>query len=159
MIRLAAALLFLALPAQAQEPAGPALAVAEFAFRDTSGELRDQRSEHAERLDVFADTLREALAESAEVVALDCPGACNAVDPGLPALAEAAASSGADLLLVGEFHKVSTLIGWIRLAVLDLEAEATLCERMLSYRGDTDEAWQRAADFAVRDVTTYCLPG
>ncbi|MFD1914395.1 DUF2380 domain-containing protein [Halodurantibacterium flavum] len=139
-------------PAQAR-PAQERLAVAEFAFRDTSGELRDQRAEHAERLAAFAATLRAGTG----AVPLDCDLPCSPADPGPAALTRAAEAAGADLLLIGEFHKVSTLIGWIRIAVLELPGGGTRCERLLSYRGDTDEAWQRAAEFTLRDLGRYCL--
>ncbi|MFC7704134.1 DUF2380 domain-containing protein [Plastorhodobacter daqingensis] len=136
------------------------LAIAELAFRDTSGELRDQTAEHASRIHVFGAALRTSLARDhgVPVVDLGCTGACSPADPGTEALAEMARTAGADLLLVGEIHKISTLISNIRLIMLDLDSGAVRCERLLSYRGDTDEAWQRAARFADRDLTTYCLP-
>ncbi len=61
-------------------------------------------------------------------------------------------------LLVGEVHKTSTLVGWIKFAVLDLRGKTTTCDRFLTYRGDTDEAWHRAAEFAGRDIGRNCIP-
>ncbi len=66
--------------------------------------------------------------------------------------------AGATLLLVGEVHKTSTLVGWMKFAVLDLRRRTATCDRLLTYRGDTDEAWHRAAQFAVRDIERNCIP-
>ena len=76
----------------------------------------------------------------------------------LGALAAQARAADAKYLLVGEVHKMSTLVGWVKFAVLDLEANKPLCDRYLTYRGDTDEAWRRAAAFTARDVDKYCMP-
>jgi hypothetical protein len=53
---------------------------------------------------------------------------------------------------------MSTLVGWVKFAVLDLSENKPLCDRYLTYRGDTDEAWRRAAAFTARDVGKYCMP-
>jgi hypothetical protein len=157
MLRLLA-LLFLAPVALAQ--AAPArLAVADFDFTDSSGEVRDQTAEHAARLAAFTETLRDGLeGPGIEIVPLDCPGSCTGGDPGIPALSDAAKAAGARYLLVGQVRKVSTLIGSVQFGVLDLVDSRVACDRSLSYRGDTDESWARAAEFAVRDVAANCVP-
>ena len=65
---------------------------------------------------------------------------------------------GATLLLVGEVRKTSTLVGWMKFAVLDLSRKVATCDRFLTYRGDTDEAWRRAARFAADDIRRHCIP-
>ena len=32
------------------------------------------------------------------------------------------------------------------------------CERRMSYRGDSDESWRRAAEFVAGDILRHCLP-
>ncbi|WP_425248644.1 DUF2380 domain-containing protein [Chelativorans salis] len=66
--------------------------------------------------------------------------------------------SDAGYLLIGEVHKMSTLVGWVKFAVLDLNSNRPVCDRFLSYRGDNDEAWRQAAAFAVRDIERHCIP-
>jgi hypothetical protein len=137
------------------------LAISRFDFRDTSGEHRDQTAEHARRLEDVAATLLATLSANEKIrpVALNCTnGGCSARTSGLEHLSEAAAAAGARFLLVGEVHKTSTLVGWLKFAVLDLRGKTATCDRFLTYRGDTDEAWHRAAEFAGRDIGRNCIP-
>lgn len=53
---------------------------------------------------------------------------------------------------------MSTLIGWMKFAVIDLDMNNALCDRFLSYRGGTDEAWQRATRGMLRDIENHCCP-
>ncbi len=141
--------------ADAAEPS--TLAVASFNFRDTSGEVRDQTAEHAARLKAFGAVLRDDLSASPKIdlVALPCEaGRCGDIG----AIATQAKAASAKYLLVGEVHKMSTLVGWVKFAVLDLSQNKPVCDRYLTYRGDTDEAWRRAAAFTARDVDKYCMP-
>jgi hypothetical protein len=73
-------------------------------------------------------------------------------------MASATGRVEATLLLVGRIHKISTLIGKINMNVIDLKGDQVVCERSLSYRGDSDQAWSRAAKFAAKDVIRYCRP-
>jgi hypothetical protein len=159
VLRLLALLFAAAAPGALAQDAPARLAVADFDFTDTSGEVRDQAGEHAARLAAFTEMLRDGLAGPAvEIVPLDCPGPCTGGDPGIPALSDAAAAAGARYLLVGQVRKISTLIGSVKFGVIDLAEARVACDRMLSYRGDTDESWTRAAEFATRDVAANCLP-
>ena len=136
------------------------LAVAAFDFKDTSGEPRDQTAEHMARLKIFDTHLREKLAADQRVrlVPLTCRAEpCSARNAGLEPLIDSAKAANARYLMIGEFHKISTLIGSLKLAVYDLSANKVTCDRALSYRGDTDEAFERAARFAARDVEEYCI--
>ena len=138
------------------------LALAHFDFRDTSGEVDDQSAAHEARLTSLNETLHAGLAGNPEITLVDLTcemERCTHRSPGLDALVGQAMASGAQYLLIGEVHKVSTLIGRANLAVLDLNDNNTLaCEQRLSYRGDSDEAWQRMAQYALRDIEESCLP-
>lgn len=145
--------------ANAAEPV--TLAITGFDFRDTSGEVRDQSAEHARRLEALGVTLQEGLSASGgmNVVPLACQaGQCTARTAGLEALSIEAREAGAKYLLIGEVQKLSTLVGGVKFAVLDLASNKPTCDRFLSYRGDTDEAWRRAAEFAAHDIEKHCLP-
>lgn len=137
------------------------LAIANFAFRDTSGEVRDQTAEHEARLKAFGVALQASLSEKQKfgLVALACQTeTCTARDPGIDNLLTQARTVGARYLVVGEVHKMSTLVGWASFAVLDLNDNKPTCDRFLTYRGDTDEAWLRAAKSVARDVANHCIP-
>ncbi|MGQ4879300.1 DUF2380 domain-containing protein [Billgrantia sp. LNSP4103-1] len=138
------------------------LALAQFDFQDTSGEVQDQSAEHEARLKSLNETLHGGLAGNQEItlVGLTCGAErCTHRTPGLAALTRQAKNAGAQYLLVGEIHKVSTLIGRVRLAMLDLNDSNTFaCEQHLSYRGDTDEAWQRMAQYTLRHIEESCIP-
>ncbi len=137
-----------------------ALAVASFDFVDTSGEAQDQSVEHDRRLVALDRTVADALSAAAEVktVALTCVGKCSVGVAGIEALSTRAVEAGASHLLIGQVRKMSTLIGGVKFAVIDLATNRPSCDRFLSYRGDTDEAWSRAAAYAARDVVKHCLP-
>lgn len=136
------------------------ISVADFSFKDTSGEVRDQAAEHNKRLSSFQTTLAHELAEAdvvrAEHISCDQED-CSASAVGIPILSRYAVDQGSTHLLIGEIKKMSTLIGQIKYALLDLKTNKALCDRYLTYRGDTDEAWHRAAIYAARDAKKYCF--
>jgi len=76
----------------------------------------------------------------------------------VPELAEAAKQAGADLLVVGGIHKMSTLVMSMRVAVLETGTGRLVVERLLSFRGDNDAGWRHAGDFVTREVVSG-LPG
>jgi hypothetical protein len=47
---------------------------------------------------------------------------------------------------------MSTLIQWAKVQVVDLQTDKPVFDRLLTFRGDTDEAWQRAEAFIVEQV-------
>ncbi|RWK65078.1 DUF2380 domain-containing protein [Mesorhizobium sp.] len=157
LILMGAGLLAPAAFADVVEPA--ILAVADFEFRDTSGEVRDQTAAHEARLKAFGVALQDGLSQKIDLVALPCQAEqCTIKDPGLVALSKQARTASAKYLLIGQVHKMSTLVGWVKFAVLDLNDNKPVCDRYLTYRGDTDEAWRRAAEFTARDVEKHCIP-
>jgi hypothetical protein len=158
-LALAATLALAAAPIAAADSAPDGLAIADFDFVDTSGEVESAASDHSARLKAFDSALREGFAaKGVKLVALACPeDHCSAADPGFEPLASRARQANARYLILGGVHKMSTLVGWVKLVVVDLGRENAVCDRLLTYRGDTLEAWQRAAKFAVRDVERHCL--
>lgn len=139
----------------------PTLAVSDFDFRDTSGEVRDQSAEHEARLREFSVELRDGFSgnQSVKLITLPCQAEqCSATRSGLDTLSAQAKAADARYLLFGEIHKMSTLVGWVKFAVVDLNEDKPVCDRFLTYRGDTDESWRRAAKFTVRAAEKYCFP-
>lgn len=135
----------------------PRIAVAKFDYKDTSGEVRDQTAEHAERLELFRTRLEAGLtAEAGAYVAvpLGCMGrdACSLETLRPELMLRAARAAGADYLVFGGVHKMSTLVGFGRIDVLDVAADRLVFDRVISFRGDTDEAFARAADFVASDI-------
>lgn len=113
----------------------------------------------AARLAAFADRLRAAIDASgrAATVAPACAPACSPLRTPLPQMAEAARAAGATLLLAGGVKRISPAMGTVRLVLIDLPADKVVCRRELTYRGDSPEAWAKAADFAAEDLLAHCL--
>jgi hypothetical protein len=140
---------------QSSAPASTAIAILDFDFRDTSGEQRDQTAEHAARLSRFMGILRDDLAASGKfrVIDMSCDSKpCSLRDQTAEEIFEKARQSGARLLVFGGIQKMSTLVQLGSLHVVDVENNTTLVERILSFRGDSDEAWRRAAKFVAKEL-------
>jgi hypothetical protein len=141
------------------QAAGPlTVAVAEFDYVDTSGEPVDQTSVHRARVADFAAQVRQRLAEQGyEVRPLSCAEACTAATASPDGLAAAARKAGARLMVAGGIHKMSTLIQFGEVQLLDLDKNALLLRRNFSFRGDNDTAFRRAAAF-VGETLTEVMP-
>lgn len=151
------AILMLAAPSRGDDPQvrPVSIAVAEFDYIDTSGEVREQRATHEARLQAFARTIRSDLAGSGKyrVVTLSCaPAPCSASRTDPATLLAEARRAGAKLLLYGGLHKMSTLIQNSLVQVVDVDADKLVFDRLISFRGDSDEAWQRAERFLVGEL-------
>jgi hypothetical protein len=132
-----------------------ALAIADFDYVDTSGEMRDQSAEHRARVTAFAELLRAGLSASGEteVRGLDCAEPpCTAGRLPLDEFAAAVRRSGARLVVYGGIRKMSTLVQWGEVDLLDLDSNRLLLQRTVTFRGDTDAAYQHAAEFISRAV-------
>lgn len=154
---LAIALLLFSVAAGAAAPvASPAqIAIVGFEFIDTSGEVRDQRVEHETRLRVLMNSLRADLAASGKfrVVDMLCGDRpCTAAQGDFDQALEQARKTGAGLVLFGAVHKTSTLILSVPIRVIDPQSGNVVFQRYHSFRGDTDEAWQRAESFLAREL-------
>jgi hypothetical protein len=153
-IALAVVLTGLALPPLGQKAraAEVPMAFAGFGFTDSSGEPEDQRKIHTERLTRFKAELETGLSQSGKyrIVALTCPSAtCGASDTEAAELATQAKEAGADFLLIGGIQKMSSLILWMKADVVDVKTNKTVFDKLITFRGDTDEAWVRAEEFLL----------
>ena len=131
------------------------MTIADFDNFDTAGEDAERSAEHAERVKAFANLLRDDLAGDGRyrLVPLTCPGSpCLAAKTRPADFLQAARNSGARLFVYGGIHKQSTLVQWVLVHAIDLEKDKLVLERTFSLRGDTDEAFRRAADFIVEYV-------
>jgi len=149
----------LPLPAPAVAGSATAIAVADFDYHDTSGEVANQATQHAERMQLFGRLLRDELAGQAnlKVVRLDCgQPECSVSSLGADGLIAAARHAGVRLLVYGGIHKMSSLIQWGEVEVVDLQQDKLLLQRNFTFRGDTDLAYRQAAAFvgqSLRDIT------
>lgn len=138
-------------PSPRSDAAAPiAVAVADFDYFDTSGEIADQSAAHSARVASFATLLREDLAAQAgyRVVPIECQNhPCTANSLSQELFIAAARKAGARLVVYGGIRKMSTLVQWGEIQLLDLEAEKLLMRRTVTFRGDTDAAYRHAANF------------
>ena len=134
------------------------IAVADFDFVDTSGEVKDPRAEHQARVAGFAELVRAKLGAQGDlrVLPLECAEPpCTPVNMRPDNFIAAGRRSGASFVVYGGIHKISTLVQWGDVQLLDLEADKVLFRQNVTFRGDTDEAYRRAAAFvgeSVRDA-------
>jgi hypothetical protein len=139
----------------------PTLLILPLDMVDTSGETPSHAQEHENRLSALAQYLSKALGEDGGYDIVDprpisatidkarstqLLGECNGCERDIAKLVYA------DRVLIGGVDKVSTLIGSLRLSIINVSTGQRVFSRVLSFRGDTDEAWQRAARFFVRDL-------
>ena len=137
-------------PAKSPAAAPIAVAVADFDYFDTSGEVADQSAEHQARVASFANLLRENLAALGDyrVVPIECQNRpCTATSLSQELFIAAARKAGARLVVYGGIRKMSTLVQWGEIQLLDLEAEKLLMRRTVTFRGDNDAAYRHAANF------------
>jgi hypothetical protein len=143
------------LRAQADAPPQPAaLAVLNLDYVDTSGEPTDQTAAHQRRAADFVSALQRDLAANGQyrIVPMSCGSA--PCDPAMNPLElqKAARAAGAKLVLLGGVHKMSSLVQWAKIQIADEDQGRIVFDRLLTFRGDTDEAWQKAESFLARDV-------
>jgi hypothetical protein len=136
----------------------PVFAVAEIYYVDTSGEVIDQSADHRRRLREFEAALRSDLAASGKMTnaALECPpNACSVGDISDSQLLGKAKEAGASHLLIGRFHKMSTLVQQAKFVVIDAKARKVVFHRYIQFRGDNDAAWRRAEAFLAREILDH----
>ena len=139
------------LPSQAWagEP-GKALLALPFGYLDTSGEASDQKEAHADRLKAMSTRLTDRLqAGGFYRIVPATPGIIACAGNDQDCLLGEARKSGADFILTGAVHKTSTLISAIWVGVFDARDGKRVFFRQISFRGDTNEAWQHATDFVL----------
>lgn len=139
--------------ALAGDPIPVPAAVAAFDNYDSAGETPEAAAAHAARVERFAGLVAESLSADGkyEIIPLACSAPpCSAGGMAPEDLIAAARAAGARVLVYGGVHKMSTLVQWGRIQAIDLEGDRLLVDRAFSFRGDSDEAFRRAADFVAR---------
>jgi hypothetical protein len=131
-----------------------ALAVLNLDYVDTSGEPADQTAAHQRRAADFVSALQRDLAANGQyrIVPMSCGSAPCEPTMNPAELQEAARAAGVKLVLLAGVHKMSTLVQWAKIQIADEERGQIVFDRLLTFRGDTDEAWQKAESFIARDV-------
>ena len=141
--------------------AGNALAVSvdDFKYIDTSNEPIDQTAVHEKRLRAFMTALRDDVTTDRrfELVPSSCASNCPTDGPALRDRLRAASQAGAQILIIGALHKMSTLVQLAEIAAIDTTSQRVLFKKYFSFRGDNDEAWQRAERSYRRRSATGCL--
>lgn len=157
-ISLAILLLAASTGAEGSNPEPTPIAVIDFDYFDTSGEVQNQTAKHEALLRKFMSAVRHDLggSERYRIVSVTCqPEPCSIAHSSSSEILAKASRAGATLLLYGGIHKKSTLVQWARVQVVDVRTDKLVFDRLLTFRGDDDRAWQRAEAFLVRDLETY----
>ncbi|MCA6117163.1 DUF2380 domain-containing protein [Bradyrhizobium sp. WSM 1738] len=143
--------------------AGQALAVSvdDFNYIDTSNEPTDQTAVHEKRLRAFMTALRDDVTADRrfELVPSSCAPNCPTDGPALRDRLRAASQAGTQILIIGIVHKLSTLVQVVRIAAVDTTAQRVVFRKYFQFRGDNDEAWQRAERFVSEEVRDRLLQG
>ncbi len=131
---------------------GVGLAIVDFEYVDTSGEPVDQEVKHRQQLSAFMSALRRDFSAEARYgqVSLTCANSCLDLDP--EKFIRAAADAGARIVVAGGIHKLSTLVQWAKVQVIDVNARRVILEKLFTFRGDNDEAWSRAESFVFKEI-------
>lgn len=147
-ISLIAGLLMLAGAADAR-----AISLMPLKFLDTSKEAQDQKSDHDRRLGLMDQALSEKLAAGHQLSRITPEAVKAACAPETVAcLVDLAGENGADTAIFVVVHKTSTLIMQVFTQVVDLKSQTVIYDRDVSFRGDTDESWTKAATFLGREI-------
>jgi Protein of unknown function (DUF2380) len=130
------------------------IAIADLDYADTSGEANDQTATHRRRLEAFGEALRHDLAAHGRfrVVPMTCGTEPCSSGSNPFEIQQAARVSGAKLVLIGGIHKMSTLVQWGKFEIVDEDAGRVVLDRLVTFRGDSDEAWNRAEAFVSGEI-------
>lgn len=131
------------------------IAIVDFDYIDTSGEQQDQTAAHQKRLHDFMRALRRDLAKSGKyrVVPVTCrPDPCSIAGSNPSDLQKASRAAGAKILLIGGIHKMSTLVQWAKVLAVDVDTDRVVFDKLLTFRADTDQAWDRAEAFVSGEI-------
>ena len=138
---------------------GLAVSVDDFKYRDTSNEPTDQTAVHEKRVRAFMTALRDDVTADRrfELVPSSCAPNCPTEGPALRDRLRAASLAGAQVLIIGGLHKMSTLVQLARTAAIDTTSQRVLFRKFFTFRGDNDEAWQRAERFVSEELRDRLL--
>ena len=141
--------------------AGHALTVSvdDFRYIDTSNEPTDQTAVHQERLRAFMTALRDDVTADRrfELMPSSCASSCPTEGPALGDRLRAASQAGTQILIIGIVQKLSTLVQVARTAAIDARSQRVVFRKYFQFRGDNDEAWQRAERFLSEEVRDRLL--
>ncbi|OPY97359.1 hypothetical protein A5906_38715 [Bradyrhizobium sacchari] len=116
------------------------VAMDDFSYTDTSAEPANQTAAHERRLSAFMAALRRDIGAD-----------------GRYRLAPSA-QDGAAFKVIGGIQKTSTLVQWAKVAVIDVGAKKLVMDKLYTFRGDSDESWERAEMFVSREVMAALAP-
>jgi hypothetical protein len=155
----------LTLPGHAEEHATdgpvPSILVLDLEIVDTSGEPLDQRQAHETRLQAIKETLEAELAARGIYAVVDPTEiraeidatragqylhACNGCEFRL------ARAVDAHRVLTGRVNKISSLVMSLWVDIKDVATGRPIVREVLDFRGDTDQAWQRATLYLLREL-------
>jgi|SRR6516162_6121024 len=136
-----------------------AVSVDDFIYIDTSNEPADQTAVHEKRLRAFMTALLDDVTADRrfELVPSSCAPNCPIQGPALRDRLRAASQAGAQILIIGGIHKMSTLVQLARTAAIDTTSQRVLFRKFFTFRGDNDEAWQRAERFVSEEIRDQLL--
>ncbi|MBV9289610.1 MAG: DUF2380 domain-containing protein [Hyphomicrobiales bacterium] len=133
----------------------------DFSYIDTSGEVRDMSAEHRKWLTALAAGLRADLVRDGgfRIVTPVCrPEPCAVGSTPREELLRAAKEAGAQLLVTGAVHKMSTLIQWAKVLGVNVDDDRVVLDKLISFRGDSEDAWTRAEKFIARELLAAAAP-
>lgn len=116
--------------------AAVSLTIEDFSYLDTSGEPTDQTAVHQARLQAFMAALRHDIETDSRY----------------------RLQAGANIQIIGAIQKKSTLVQWARVRAIDVAANRIALEKVYTFRGDNDQAWQRAEAFVSEDIRGALVP-
>jgi hypothetical protein len=134
-------------------PTPAQVAVADFDYADTSGEVRDQKAAHAERLAAMKARIIQQLDATGNFTAspLQCPKPpCSAENLDQGDMVQDARRQHATLMVFGGVHKMSTLIQWGEFDVMDIASGRAVITKTITFRGDDADAWTHAGDYVAQ---------
>jgi hypothetical protein len=131
-----------------------AVSIDDFNYIDTSNEPTDQTAVHEKRLRAFMTALRDDVTADRrfELVPSSCAPNCSTEGPALGDRLRAASQAGAQILIIGIVHKRSTLVQVAWTVAIDTTSQRIVFRKFFTFRGDNDEAWQRAERFVSEEV-------
>jgi Protein of unknown function (DUF2380) len=133
--------------------------IGDFSYLDTSGEVADQAAVHEKRLGAFMAALRGDVEADGRyrLIPPSCTSRCTDEGPER----SKGPQGDARIRVVGAVQKMSTLVQWAKVAIVDVDTNRLLSDRLYTFRGDNDEAWERAETFVsreIREVLAASLP-
>jgi hypothetical protein len=136
-----------------------AISVDDFIYIDTSNEPTDQTAAHEKRLRAFITALRDDVTADRrfELVLSSCTSNCPTEGPALGDRLRAASQAGTQIVIIGIVHKLSTLVQNAQIVAVDTTSQRVVFRKFFTFRGDNDEAWQRAERFVSEEVRDRLL--